>query len=89
MNSGNRAAVLLALGAIWLGAVEPATGQTRQPTEHTVRIVSDLDAFRMYFSPRILRIEPGERGSRTTAIETSRRENPAIGQLNHVGATDA
>lgn len=35
--------------------------QAAGPTEHVVRVVSDLEAFRMYFSPKHLRIAPGDR----------------------------
>lgn len=54
-------ASLLVLGLIWLDPGAAASGQSRQPAEHVVKVVSDLDAFRMYFSPMDLQIEPGDR----------------------------
>ncbi len=57
MNAGRKVASSLALWALCLGVVDPAWGQ---PTEHKVQIISDMDAFHMYFEPRHLRIETGD-----------------------------
>lgn len=45
------------------GAVALSTGATGagpEPKTHIVKVVSDLEGFRMYFSPRHIRINPGD-----------------------------
>ena len=60
MKSCTMMVQLLTFGAILLGVANSVSAQSRTPTEHTVEVISDLDAFRMYFAPRNLRIEPGD-----------------------------
>ena len=49
--------------ALILGLAVPssfAAGAVAAPREHVVRVISDLDAFRMYFEPSRLVINPGD-----------------------------
>ncbi len=59
MNIGRISAVLAAVSLLWFAHAGQAAASDA-PKEHVVKVVSDLDNFRMYFSPKHLEIRPGD-----------------------------
>ena len=60
MRVARTSTVLAAVSLLWPAISDQAAAESDAQQEHVVRVVTDLDNFRMYFSPKHLEIKPGD-----------------------------